>query len=501
MHSQSHGSGSDAGWGQRVREALFTQVDMASLAYFRIAFGLIMLWEVHRYFQYDWIRRYWIAPDFHFTYYGFGWVSPLPGDGMYWLFIGMGVLSVLIALGLWYRISMALFFLAFTYMFLLDQARYLNHFYLISLISFLMIFLPLNRAFSLDAKLWPETARTHAPAWALWLLRFQIGVPYFFGGVAKLNADWLRAEPMRTWLSHKTDFPVIGRWFTEEWMVYNMSYGGLFLDLFVVPALLWHRTRTFAFAFAVLFHCMNARMFGIGIFPWFMIAATLMFYAPDWPRRVFAVFAKTPAPEAPETTTPLRAQRVIVALLVAWTSFQCLFPMRHLLYPGNPSWTEEGHRFAWHMMLRRKTGSARFYVYDNQSDRRWIINPREWLPSTQDRKMVAHPDMILQFAHYLADVKRQQGYPDVSVYADSRISLNSRRHRPLIDSAVDLTQVKRSLLPAPWIRPLDEPLWPTEEDQATDDPDDKSGHEVETHEHDDYEDDDPEAEGHDAVIE
>ena len=30
-----------------------------------------------------------------------------------------------------------------------------------------------------------------APRWYVWLLRGQLGVVYFFAGVAKLNADWL----------------------------------------------------------------------------------------------------------------------------------------------------------------------------------------------------------------------------------------------------------------------------------------------------------------------
>src|SRR5688572_25723229 len=59
-----------------------------------------------------------------FTYYGFGWVKPWAGDGMYWHFALLRVLAVCITLGLAYRIVMPLFFLGFTYVFLLEQARY-----------------------------------------------------------------------------------------------------------------------------------------------------------------------------------------------------------------------------------------------------------------------------------------------------------------------------------------------------------------------------------------
>lgn len=439
---------------------LFAPVDNASLAYFRIVFGLIMLWEVRTYFKHDWIRHYWIAPPMNFQYYGFEWVNPLPGAGMYWLFIALGIAACLIVLGLFYRLAAAFFFLGFTYMFLLEQARYLNHFYLVALVAFLLVFLPVHRTWSLDAWLWPETARRSAPAWALWLVRFQIGVPYFFGGVAKINGDWLRGEPMRLWLSRMTDFPVIGRWFTEEWMVYGMSYGGLIFDLLVVPALLWRRTRVPAFALAVGFHLMNDNLFVIGIFPWFMMAASAMYFDPAWPRKILGLVWRAGAgPRGAEPPPPSAAAlRVIPPLLAAWIAVQCLVPMRHLLYPGNPSWTEEGHRFAWHMKLRGKSGSARFHVHDPDTGERWVVNPRTWLPRFQERKMIAHPDMILQFAKYVADRKRAAGHPNVEVRADVWISLNGRERQQLIDPTVDLARVRRSLRHATWVLPLATPL-------------------------------------------
>lgn len=57
--------------------------------------------------------------------------------------------------------------LGFTYVFLLDRAQYLNHFYLICLSSFLMIWLPAHRACSLDALLQPGLRRSFIPRWAI----------------------------------------------------------------------------------------------------------------------------------------------------------------------------------------------------------------------------------------------------------------------------------------------------------------------------------------------
>ena len=245
-----------------------------------------MLWEVWRFFDHGWIEYFWVNPPFHFSYYGLDWIKPWPGVGMELHWLGLGVLAMCIMLGVWYRISVTLFFIGFTYVFLIDQARYLNHFYLVSLFSFLMIFIPAHRYLAFDALLEPQVRSRLVPAWSIWLLRFQVGVPYFFGGIAKLNADWLRGEPLRAWLARRTDFPFIGQFFTSDAAVWLMTYGALFLDLFAVFLLTNRRTRVFGYLAIIAFHFVNSRLFSIGLFPWLMIAATAIYFEPDWPRRV-----------------------------------------------------------------------------------------------------------------------------------------------------------------------------------------------------------------------
>ena len=100
-----------------------------------------------------------------------------------------------------YRWVMPFFFLGFTYVFLLAQATYLNHFYLISLVGFVLVFLPANRFAAWDVRRQPELRLDSVPIWTIWLSRFQIAIPYIHGGIAKINADWLRGGPMRDWLS------------------------------------------------------------------------------------------------------------------------------------------------------------------------------------------------------------------------------------------------------------------------------------------------------------
>ncbi len=81
----------------RVSRKLFEPVDVASLVFFRVAFGLIMLWEVFRYWPH--VERYYLLTKFHFKFFGFGWVKVPAGDGIYYLYVLLGVLACLIAAG------------------------------------------------------------------------------------------------------------------------------------------------------------------------------------------------------------------------------------------------------------------------------------------------------------------------------------------------------------------------------------------------------------------
>jgi hypothetical protein len=88
---------------------------------------------------------------------------------------------------------------------------------------------------------------------------------------------------------------------------------------------------------------------------------------------------------------------------------QILIPLRHWLYPGNVNWTEEGHRFAWHMKLRDKQGQLDIQVTDPKTGQSWSVDLSEDLTPRQMAKMPTRPDMILQYAHYLREKWRQAG--------------------------------------------------------------------------------------------
>jgi hypothetical protein len=445
---------------QRWTRELFEPVDAASIAVFRIVLGLMIAWDVVRYLQYDWVAEYYIRPKWHFTYLYFDWVRPWPGQGMYVHFVVMGVVALLVAVGLCYRAAIALLWLLYTYKFLLEASVYMNHYYLIGLLCFLLIFMQPHHAFSLDRRRHPEWAAT-VPWWNVLLLRAQLFIVYFFGAIAKLNPDWLRGEPMYSGLvNHAPDVPAIAYHFPPALLAYGIAYGGIAFDATVPILLCFRRTRLIGFVMAAIFHLLNDAFLSIGVFSYLMTGAITLFFDPDWPRQLATRWRKAAphaaraaaAPPRPAPRRPLTSgQRAILTGLAAYALVQLLLPLRHFLYPGQVSWTEEGHRFSWHMKLRAKSGQMVIVGYDPATKRRFAIDPADDLRDRQLTKLHTFPDILLQYVHYKADELRSIGIANPEIHVDWRCSLNGAPPKPLVDTRVNLVTERRTIWPAGWI--------------------------------------------------
>jgi hypothetical protein len=232
----------------KLKSYLNKTENAAPLAIFRVFFGLMMCLSILRFWYHGWIEKLYIDPDFHFKYYYFEWVRSL-GDYNYLLFFICGISALFIAFGLKYRLAIILFFLSFTYIELIDKTTYLNHYYFISVLSFLMIFLPANATFSID-NLRRKKSFNQIPNWTIDSIKLLLGIVYFYAGISKINSDWLfSAMPLKIWLPSKYDLPIIGNnLMQQDWFHYAMSWSGMFYDLFIPFLLLNKRTRTFAFS-------------------------------------------------------------------------------------------------------------------------------------------------------------------------------------------------------------------------------------------------------------
>jgi len=448
---------------QRLKEILFRQVDPSSLAVFRILFGGIMLWEVLRYW--DAVPALFFASEFHFHYELTPWIKPLSRSGMNLVFAIMAAGAAGILLGAFYRVYSALFFLTFTYFFLLEQAKYLNHFYLICLLSFLLLILKTERWASID-RLWSKNAQlNYVPFWNILILRAQIVIVYFYAGIAKLNYDWLHGEPFSYWLSKRVDYSLI-TWFIEhDWArLWFFNYGGLLFDLLIGPALLWKRTRILALIPLCVFHFGNAYLFSIGAFPWIMLATTILFFEPSLPRtvweRVLRFTRRRESKEFSESDSIGGSVRrlyknTVIVFLTLWIFFQLSVPLRHFFYPSSVHWTEEGHRFAWRMKLRSKRGALLYVVQDRASKSAWLVDPSEELTARQLKKLSTRPYLILLYAHHIRDTLKARGMKQPIVKALSYASLNGRPFQVFVDPDVDLSETSYPLFAhATWILPL-----------------------------------------------
>jgi hypothetical protein len=425
---------------------LHEPVDAAFLAALRMALGAVLLLAIARYFLHGWVTDYYVTPRVYFPFYGFGWLRPLPGVGMYALFAVLGGLALGLMVGAWPRACAALFGLLFAYVQVLDRTHYLNHYYLVCMLCGLLALMPLSGMASVDARRRPELARDTVPAWTLYTLRAQLLVVYFFSGLAKLQPDWLvRHQPMRLWLESSAGARALAALIPMEVLAALGSWGGAAVVLLGPPLLLVRRVRPLAYAALLAFHAMTAAFLTIGVFPWMMMLALLLFFEPDWPRRWLRWRAASPARSALPATP-----RWVLPVLAAHFLVQGLLPLRHRVYPGNVLWNEEGFRFSWHLKIMEKRGRARFYATDPRTGARWELRGDELLTDKQAGRMMTQPDLLLAFAHALAE---RSGVEGVQVRADVWVSLNGRPPRRLIDPDVDLAAESDGLWPKPWIPP------------------------------------------------
>lgn len=431
-----------------VVAALFRPLDIASLAAFRIVFGALCVAMVGRYFAHGWIADFYLRPHVFFPYPGLEWIRPWPGIGMYVHFAVIGVAAAALMLGLFTRLSAAVFCLGFTYAHLIDRTNYLNHYYLISLVALLLVAVPSGDAASLDVGLGRVQPRRTVPAWCVWLLRFQLGVVYFFAGFAKLDHDWLiAAQPMRIWLAGWADVPWVGPLLALGVTAHLFAFAGAAFDLSVPFLLLSRRTRPFAYVAVVAFHLATAILFPpIGLFPWLMMGLTPIFFSPSWPRRFFRSSAASQQAGWSTAAMPVIAgRRLLIGALGLYALVQIAVPLRYLAYPGNVLWTEQGFRFAWRVMLMEKYGHAEFTAIDRDSGQRWRITPRDELTPLQSYMVTTQPDMLLSFGRWLGERSRKLGHPNIEIHADVQVSLNGRPHRALLDPSADLLAAGESV--------------------------------------------------------
>ncbi|MCX2744780.1 HTTM domain-containing protein [Mangrovivirga sp. M17] len=441
---------------KNIRSWLEQPSSIAPLITFRVLFGAVMVFSIIRFYMNGWVEEFYISPDFHFKFFGFYWIEEPSSPLMLYSLYSLLLLSAVgITLGLFYRFSAVAFFILFTYFELLDATYYLNHYYFISLMAFLMIWFPANRYLSMDTFIWPGIKTDQISRWPIVVIQLQLGIVYFMAGVAKLNYDWLvNAMPLKIWLPAKSNLPVLGEFLKYTSAAYLFSWFGAIYDLFVPFALSYKRTRLFAYFAVIVFHVTTAALFQIGMFPYIMIMLTLIFFPAKYHDKI--IFLGRRFDNIDSQTYNSRLPKISVLALSVYFLFQIVFPFRYSLYDGKLFWTEQGYRFSWRVMLMEKAGYATFYIHNKETGKYTVVNNSEFLTPFQEKMMATQPDFIIQYADYLKNIyKERYNKNDLRVTADVYVTLNGRRSKLFIDPTVDLSELKDSWKPKQWVLPFD----------------------------------------------
>ncbi|MBM9546849.1 HTTM domain-containing protein [Leptospira sp. 201903074] len=432
-----------------VIKYLSNPVSSLSLHFFRIGYGFATTILISRYFYFGWIHSYFIKPSFFFKHFGWEWIHPLPSAFTYVLFGILLITSFGIFLGYFLRFNLFVFTLGFTWFHFSDATIYLNHYYLISLLGFLLWLSPVSKI-KIPTFRWRDWLNNAKPIPKLWLyaFRLQMGLVYFFGGIAKLQPDWLfEALPLKLWLyQSEGKFPLLDPLLGLPFTAFVFSWIGVIFDLSVPFLLCIKRFRFLAWFVVLFFHSFTAFLFPIGVFPIVMSLSSLIFFAPDWPRTLINRVLKNKILISEGSKFPSENHwnefGIKEYVLLAYLLLQVTIPFRHILYPGQVIWTEEAIKFSWQVMVADKVGTAVFFLQNKQ------IDPKEILTDYQYRMMTIQPEHILQFARYLQKQEyKLTGIKDTPVYVQSHVSINGKPARPLFSPNEDLTKIKINFSP------------------------------------------------------
>lgn len=416
---------------------LFKAIDNSPLVVFRIFFGFLVACESFGAILTGWVKRILIDPEVTFSFIGFEWLKPLPGFGMYFYFIAMGVFGLAIMFGYRYRLAIISYTLLWAGVYFMQKTAYNNHYYLLLLISFLLIFLPANSYASLDVRQNRIKEENTMPYWISLLFIIQVAIVYVFASIAKFYPDWLDGTFTRNLLADSTNVIALKKLFLQKWFYLFIAYMGIVFDLLIVPLLLFKKTRMLALLASLTFHLFNAIFLEIGIFPFFALTFALFFYEPETIRSVF--LRKKTSIETENGHSNYYGKKIVYFLIIPYLIIQLLLPLRHHFIEGDVLWTEEGHRLSWRMMLRERSGFIHIRIKDLKTGKLSVYDYRKNLTDKQIQNLATKPDIIWQYCQY---IKKEFKGKEIAIFIDCKNSINRKEYKTLIDPKFDMAKAK-----------------------------------------------------------
>jgi hypothetical protein len=101
-----------------------------------------------------------------------------------------------------------------------------------------------------------------------------------------------------------------------------------------------------------------------------------------------------------------------------------------------------------------KTGHTVFTVKDTKHGKQWKEYPSNHLTYVQQTQMSFQPDMIWQYAQYLASLYRSKGIENPEIYVEATVAINGRRSQSFIEPSLDLTSLDNVDAVYDYVEPL-----------------------------------------------
>lgn len=340
--------------------------------------------------------------------------------------------ALLLALGILPRIGALLFLLAFGYLFMIDMSFYNNHYYLWCLLAFLFVVVDTQNSYSI-IYLFNKKTKNAISSFAIQSFKILITIVYLYAAIVKINPDWLHGYPSILWFQ--------ARGFTNPKLFgIAMSYAGLFYDL-SMPFLLWFFPRKIWVIIPYFaFHVANSILFNIGMFPFVMMAAWLLFAISDL--KINTIVS--------EVKLYTKFQTIRLCVVALFILFNIVFPLRFLLYEGRTSWHRQGYYFSWRMMLDMyKSKDFLFKVVIPSKNINYLVDLKVLMNERQYANSYKDPYMIW----FIAQILKKEAKTiynvydsDINVFNFSKIKLNQHPFKLIVNKNIDLASSDYKLL-------------------------------------------------------
>jgi HTTM domain len=287
-----------AGLIARLDELLGRAVSMRSLALLRVLAGPVVLLHLQPFLS-DALDGRIYSDSFYEPYAA--WYPEFP-KGIYVALLCLAaVAAVAMSLGILTRIATTTTFAIVAYNLFLSTTHFHNNRAYLVIVLGLLAVAPCGRELSVDA--WVRRRRGRpardltAPAWPLWLLRFECAAVYGASGLSKLlDPDWFGGTV--TWQRVSRARADLQAWPLPDWAVDTLTDRGfhtgaakliVLTELFIALGLWSRRTRYAAVWVAVVFHLAIETSASVQVFSYLAIAVLVIWAVPSTRDRVLRI--------------------------------------------------------------------------------------------------------------------------------------------------------------------------------------------------------------------